>query len=445
MFNIPVVGNTPCTLMPRSIASRPVDIIESFGTLSTRWSWHVTESHDGSSPVHDVRHFRHGVPAPETLTGPIRGFRALFLPEGYPQSVSSDYTQYQICDSIQALCSSVTGTLSTRAILKGVGVGEAEATALGGLLQWVLRDGVGMVGRIAFATVISSDLDHDAKRWRLAADITNDAGLLLEILSSHLPTHWFLTVVCLANLFKAVTCVAGGATRASLTQHFAVRQNMADVAAKDGSQETAVNLVGMFVGMAVAAVVPETFGWTLIVALCFIVMHLGSNYLGVKSLILNTLNESRLLICLDRLLVNGTVPTPIAVRSIEPVVLPLAKPVTVRMGASLRRALAHATPEFRATHVTGDVALATLRTKKYVVVPQASGAVAVVMTADCDADPLVILQAYLAALVAAMPARYQKVPTLATLTELLTGAGWRLDRVQFRLDDYRVEMGSHEE
>ena len=30
--------------------------------------------------------------------------------------------------------------------------------------------------------------------------------------------------------------VAGGATRAALTQHFAVRGNAADVAAKEGSQ-----------------------------------------------------------------------------------------------------------------------------------------------------------------------------------------------------------------
>lgn len=36
--------------------------------------------------------------------------------------------------------------------------------------------------------------------------------------------------------------VAGGATRAALTQHQARRNNLADVSAKDGSQETLVNL-----------------------------------------------------------------------------------------------------------------------------------------------------------------------------------------------------------
>jgi len=35
---------------------------------------------------------------------------------------------------------------------------------------------------------------------------------------------------------QAVVGVAGGATRAALTQHQARRNNMADVSAKDGSQ-----------------------------------------------------------------------------------------------------------------------------------------------------------------------------------------------------------------
>lgn len=49
----------------------------------------------------------------------------------------------------------------------------------------------------------------------------------------------------LALLYK----ISGGATRAALTQHHAVRGNLADVASKDSSQETCVNLVASFVGL----------------------------------------------------------------------------------------------------------------------------------------------------------------------------------------------------
>jgi len=61
----------------------------------------------------------------------------MFLPEGFPKSVSSDYVPYQIFDSIQALASSFTGTLSTKAILQGVGVGNNHATAAAATAQWV--------------------------------------------------------------------------------------------------------------------------------------------------------------------------------------------------------------------------------------------------------------------------------------------------------------------
>lgn len=44
---------------------------------------------------------------------------------------------------------------------------------------------------------------------------------------------------------QAIVGCAGGATRAALTQHQARRNNMADVSAKDGSQETLVNLTAL--------------------------------------------------------------------------------------------------------------------------------------------------------------------------------------------------------
>lgn len=36
-------------------------------------------------------------------------FTKIFLPQGYPDSVSKDYTAYQIWDTAQAFCSTITG------------------------------------------------------------------------------------------------------------------------------------------------------------------------------------------------------------------------------------------------------------------------------------------------------------------------------------------------
>lgn len=43
--------------------------------------------------------------------------------------------------------------------------------------------------------------------------------------------------------------ISGGATRSALTQHHAIRGNMADVSSKDSAQETFVNLVASFIGL----------------------------------------------------------------------------------------------------------------------------------------------------------------------------------------------------
>lgn len=40
--------------------------------------------------------------------------------------------------------------------------------------------------------------------------------------------------------------IAGGATRATITHHQAIKGNSAEISAKDGSQETLVNLIASF-------------------------------------------------------------------------------------------------------------------------------------------------------------------------------------------------------
>jgi hypothetical protein len=51
--------------------------------------------------------------------------------------------------------------------------------------------------------------------------------------------------------------VAGGATRAALTQHQALKDNMADVSAKDGSQETMVNFTALLVSLVLTPAVAD--------------------------------------------------------------------------------------------------------------------------------------------------------------------------------------------
>ncbi|CAN0434958.1 unnamed protein product, partial [Hapterophycus canaliculatus] len=48
-----------------------------------------------------------------------------------------------------------------------------------------------------------------------------------------------------AVFLQALCGVAAGCTKTSITSHFALRANMADISAKENAQETAVNVCGM--------------------------------------------------------------------------------------------------------------------------------------------------------------------------------------------------------
>lgn len=58
---------------------------------------------------------------------------------------------------VQALCSYVSGVLASQAVLRGVGVGDKNATPLAAAMTWVIRDGTGMLGGLSFAWLQASD------------------------------------------------------------------------------------------------------------------------------------------------------------------------------------------------------------------------------------------------------------------------------------------------
>lgn len=262
-------------------------------------------------------------------------FKSVFLPQGYPESVSSDYLNYQFWDTVQAFASSLSGTLATQASLRGVGVGNQEATVAAATVTWLLRDGTGMLGRILFAWQKGSKLDSEAKTWRLFADVLNDIAMFMEILAPHFPAC-FTLIVCTAGIFKSLVGVAGGATRAALTVHQARRDNMADISAKDGSQETLVNLAGLLVSLMLIPLVTDNPTLTLGLFFLFTLLHLFANYKAVRSVVMETLNEARLSIVLQQYLRDGRILSPLEANRREPVFFEFRKTVPIKLGVRLQ-------------------------------------------------------------------------------------------------------------
>ncbi|KAK3085163.1 hypothetical protein FSP39_025248 [Pinctada imbricata] len=252
-------------------------------------------------------------------------FRSIFLPQGYPESVSNDYLTYQIWDTIQAFASSITGTLAAQAVLKGVGVGDESATVLGATMTWLLKDGTGMVGRIVFA-------------WLRGyfADILNDFAIFIEILAPNFKPL-FTPIVCTAGVCKSIVGVAGGATRAALTLHQARRNNMADVSAKDGSQETLVNLAALLCSMLLVPIVTgnETLIWTLF--FLFTILHLYANYSAVTCVVMETINQSRLHILVYNYLSSNHILPLEKVNYLEPVIWKTRRKLDIHLGATVHK------------------------------------------------------------------------------------------------------------
>uniref|UniRef100_A0AAV1UBT8 Uncharacterized protein n=1 Tax=Peronospora matthiolae TaxID=2874970 RepID=A0AAV1UBT8_9STRA len=285
-----------------------------------------------------------------TIGGLSRELQEMFLPAGYPDSVSEDYVSFQLWDTIQAMCSYLRGVLATQSVLQSVGVGNDTATPLAAALQWVLRDGSGMIGGLTFAYLVGPKFDLNVKRWRLFADVVNDVGLTLDMVAPLVPTL-VTEVLCLSSIFKTMCGVAVGATRSSLMTHFAKRDNMADCAAKEGSQETAVKLCGLIVGMYFANAVNESQVAVWVAFLVLTLVHVYANYNAVSCLCIPTVNILRGSILVQRFLKSGTCSNGMdnaadqySIRSVnqeEPVFSNPSLPVTsqLTMGSQLHEAV----------------------------------------------------------------------------------------------------------
>ncbi|RLN48632.1 hypothetical protein BBJ28_00004717 [Nothophytophthora sp. Chile5] len=240
-----------------------------------------------------------------TLGGLTRELQEMFLPAGYPDSVSEDYLAFQFWDTMQAMCSYLRGVLATQSVLQSVGVGDEHATPLAAALQWVLRDGSGMIGGLTFAYLVGPKFDVNVKRWRLFADVINDVGLTLDMVAPYFPTL-VTEVLCVSSVCKTMCGVAAGATRSSLMTHFAKRDNMADCAAKEGSQETAVKLFGLVFGMYFANAVNSSRDAVWVAFLLLTLVHVFANYHAVSCLCIPTVNCSRGLLLVQRFLASGS-------------------------------------------------------------------------------------------------------------------------------------------
>ncbi|KAF8880459.1 vitamin B6 photo-protection and homoeostasis-domain-containing protein [Gymnopilus junonius] len=223
----------------------------------------------------------------------------MFLPAGYPNTVSPDYLRYQVLNALQAFCNSLASLLSARATLQGFGVGNPDATPTQAMLLTVLQDACGRLATILSAHFIGSSLYPEAKTYRLLADILNDTSVVIDTLSPILIPFPVLRIgaLCVSAVFKALCGISAGGSKAAITLHFATplsgKGDVGDLNAKDASKETVLALFGMLLGTLIVPYLSTSFA-TYTTLFMLIGLHLGINYVGVRGLTMRSLNRGRL-------------------------------------------------------------------------------------------------------------------------------------------------------
>lgn len=194
-----------------------------------------------------------------------------FLPANYPHSVCSSYINYASYCFIASIAGSSAMVLSTQALLVAVGVGTQSAAPMAAALNWVMKDGVGQLGGVIFASQLgkggmdvgywkskvdewtgrtfkrargnfqTGTADTNPKRWRMVAALALDCSTLLEICTPMMGPEWFLPSASLANIGKNVGFLAASASKAAIHQSLCMGGSFPNASSSSGCNDGGID------------------------------------------------------------------------------------------------------------------------------------------------------------------------------------------------------------
>jgi hypothetical protein len=196
-------------------------------------------------------------------------------------------------------------------VAAGVGGPEAAAAVvaapiMAGALNWVLKDGVGQLGGVIFASKMGQTrrFDSNPKMWRMVAALALDTANLMEIMAPTVSSGMVLPLACASNVLKNIGFLTASASRAALNQSFSVAGNLGDVTAKFASQSMAAGFLGTAIGVAISALLQHNAESFVTAFLMLTVVHQGCNYASLQAVALKNFDRHRLHILLEQYVVD---------------------------------------------------------------------------------------------------------------------------------------------
>lgn len=88
---------------------------------------------------------------------------------------------------------------------------------------------MGRIATILFAHRLGTALEPECKMYRLAADVLNDAAMILDCLSPAFPRASVILIFSTSSVLRALCGVAASSSKASLSAHFAKWGNLGEL------------------------------------------------------------------------------------------------------------------------------------------------------------------------------------------------------------------------
>lgn len=194
-------------------------------------------------------------------TNPRKGTRMLrkaqtsFFPflrrSFFPVGVTPSYYRFVKFRVIQRFINSIVHVLGTQSLLMGLGLKNNKALGLSAALNWVLKDALGKLVRLIWASRMGGKFDSDAKRWRFRSSLVYALGNALEIVT-YVNPKLFLLWATLANCCKQISLLTSSSTRTAIYNSFRTAENIADITAKGEAQIAVVDLLGIACGVIIS-------------------------------------------------------------------------------------------------------------------------------------------------------------------------------------------------
>ncbi|KAL8264086.1 hypothetical protein R6Q59_022216 [Mikania micrantha] len=286
------------------------DFADVFVVPSVNWAWWPLPSSSKSSSTMSF-----GNIVPNMWVQCRELFMRLMLPEGFPDSVTSDYMEYSLWRGVQGIAAQVSSVLATQSLLYAVGLGKG-AIPTAAAVNWVLKDGIGYLSKI-FLSKFGRHFDVNPKGWRLFADFLENAAFGMEILTPAFP-HLFVPIGAAAGAGRSAATLIQAATRSCFYAGFAAQRNFAEVIAKGEAQGMVSKSIGIMVGIALANCIQASTPLALASFGAVTWIHMFCNVKSYQSIQLRTLNPYRASLVFGEYLLSGLVPSVKEVNDEEP-------------------------------------------------------------------------------------------------------------------------------